>query len=168
MELKRQHQQPTAEKLSPFQAAEAELRALVELKRQQQQLTAEQLSPTKQAKQLLPTKKQQTAEQLSPTNPAQQLPPPKKQHTADQQQVQCFFLSSELVKNFIFIFMCVKAKGHEGAGGIGLIQKGIHANELFIQTKIFHPKYRYHRSVGRTAQYQSINQPEVKLKPVLD
>ena len=128
MELKRQHQQPTAEKLSPFQAAEAELRALVELKRQQQQLTAEQLSPTKQAKQLLPTKKQQTAEQLSPTNPAQQLPPPKKQHTADQQQVQCFFLSSELVKNFIFIFMCVKAKGHEGAGGIGSIQKGIHAN----------------------------------------
>ena len=128
MELKRQHQQPTAEKLSPFQAAEAELRALVELKRQQQQLTAEQLSPTQQAKQLLPTKKQQTAEQLSPTNPAQQLPPPKKQHTADQQQVQCFFLSSELVKNFIFIFMCVKAKGHEGAGGIGSIQKGIHAN----------------------------------------
>ena len=106
MDLKRQHQQPTAEKLSPFLAAEAELRALVELKRQQQQLTAEQLSPTKQAKQLLPTKKQQTAEQLSPTNPAQQLPPPKKQHTADQQQVQCFFLSSELVKIFIFIFMC--------------------------------------------------------------
>ena len=99
MELKRQHQQPTAEKLSPFQAAEAELRALVELKRQQQQLTAEQLSPT---------------------NPAQQLPPPKKQHTADQQQVQCFFLSSELVKNFIFILMCVNVLllGHS-CGAVG-------------------------------------------------